>query len=392
MNWFIAKDDLQKMLNANDKVSILFVLPNFDTGGSEKLVMDLVQHLNKDIFNPAICAFFSGVYEQKAKDCDIPFYKIHERDRRSSKKEIVQKLNHIIREREIQVVNSHHTMTLMQGLPSFKFFNKVRVIHTEHTRLDYDPGVRPKDIALERFFLKFVDVALGISQGVCDYFQNELRVSPKKIEKILNGVDVQRFQFSNREEIRRAKRKEFNIADDTVVIGLCGNLRKQKNHALLIEAAAKLKQKKLKFCVLCAGTSVEEEVQALHQKVKDMQVQDCVHFIGARMDVPELMQAFDIYCLPSFFEGLPFSLMEAMAAGLPAVATRVEGNREVVQDGKTGFLTTNDNVEELTQALEKLIVDQKMRHQMGEAALVAVEELSFERMMQQYEKLFTRWR
>src|ERR1051326_1284752 len=145
-----------------DKINILFLLPNFDTGGSEKLVMDLVQHLDKDRFQPVIAAFFSGVYEKKVKELNIPFYKIHEPHRRRAKGEIVVLLNKIIRDNKIDIVNCHHTMTLLQGLPSFKLFNRIRVVHTEHTRLDYDPAVTPRDIWLERIFLKFADVALGI--------------------------------------------------------------------------------------------------------------------------------------------------------------------------------------------------------------------------------------
>ena len=100
------------------------------------------------------------------------------------------------------------------------------------------------------------------------------------------------------------------------------------------------------------------------------------------------MNMIDIYCLPSFFEGLPFSLIEAMAAGLPCVATNVEGNREIIRNLQNGILVENNNPEALANALQKLSIDKHLRETLGNQAAKDVKELSFENMIKEYEELF----
>ena len=123
-------------MNIKEKINVLFVLPNFDTGGSEKLVVDLAGHLNRKQFAPVVCVFFSGVYGQKMKELGIPFYVVHEGGRIKNKLEIVKFLNAIVRKHKINVVNTDHTSALLQGLLSFKLFNRTKLIHTEHSRLN----------------------------------------------------------------------------------------------------------------------------------------------------------------------------------------------------------------------------------------------------------------
>ena len=143
----------------------------------------------------------------KMKESGIPFYVVHEGGRIKSKMGIIKYLNDIVRKHKINVVNTHHPSALLQGLLSFKLFNQTKLIHTEHTRLDNHSSITPRVLTIQRLFLKFVDPALGISQGVCDYMHDELGVPQKKIIKILNGVDIAKFSFTQ-EEAKR-KRAEY---------------------------------------------------------------------------------------------------------------------------------------------------------------------------------------
>lgn len=371
------------------KTNILFVLPNFDTGGSEKLVFDIIKHIDKSKFNPVLCVFFSGAYEEEFLKLNIPFYIVHPEGKRRSKIQRVRFLNKIIRDHKIQVVNTHHTSSLLQGLLSYKFFNRSKLIHAEHTRLNFDPNVTLPILFIQKIFMKFVDVALGISQGVCDCFENDLKVKKEKIHKILNGVDIDKFQFGREEEkkLRGEYRNKLGINEHNIVIGMCANFRKQKNHPVLIKACDLLiKQGTMDFKVVLCGTGPEQEdVQAV---VKEKKLENRILFLGARLDIPELMNCFDIYCLPSFFEGLPFSILEAMAAGLPVVATDVEGNSEVVKHEETGLLVESDNSDELAEALKRLIQDEDFRKKCADSATRNIQDFSFDNMMKCYENLF----
>lgn len=376
-------------MNIEKKINILFVLPNFDTGGSEKLVVDLVEHLNRKQFNPVVCVFFSGVYAEKMKELDIPFYVIHEAGRIKSKIAIVRFLNTIVCKHKINIVNTHHPSTLLQGLISFKVFNRTILIHTEHTRLDNHPIITPKVLRIQRLFMKFIDAALGISQGVCDYIRDGLGVPERKIIKILNGVDIAKFKFTKEEanKKRREYREKLGIGFEEIVIGMFANFRKQKNHELLLRAVRLLKDRGINnIKVIFAGDGVER--QNIDRLIDEMGLAFCVRSLGVRHDIPELMNMIDIYCLPSFFEGLPFSLMEAMAAGLPCVATNVEGNREIVRNSQNGILVESDDAIVLANVLQKLSVDEVLRETLGSQAAHDVKDLSFENMISKYEELF----
>lgn len=397
------------MESGNQKINILFVLPNFDTGGSEKLVVDLVMNLDKTKFCPVVCVFFSGVYEKKMNESGIPFYAVHEGGKIKSKVAIVKFLNRIVRKHSIDVVNTHHSSTLLQGLLSFKLFNRIKLIHTEHTRLDYDPHITPSVLKIQKVFMKFVDVALGISQGVCDYMKEEFCVPERKIVKILNGIDIDKFKRAENGERRTEKRKELGIGQEDVVIGTFANFRKQKNHACLIRAFALIKEKienreesiEKPVKVLFAGSGPElENIQKLCKEL-GIEFFDCfgqeassiiyppfsILFAGSRSDIPELMNAIDIYCLPSHFEGLPFSLIEAFAAGKKVVATDVDGNREVIEEMGEGVLVESDNTEELAEVLLKNIEDRAEKVERQKKPF----PFSFQIMVKKYEELFLRY-
>jgi glycosyltransferase involved in cell wall biosynthesis len=370
-----------------DKINILFFLPNFDTGGSEKLVFDIIRHIDKNKFNPVLCVFFTGSYEAEFIKLNIPFYVIHKEGLRSKLSTILF-LNNIIRTHSIQVVNTHHSSPLIQGFIPFKVLNRVKWIHTEHTRLDRDPNITPSILKIENFLLQFVDLALGISQGVCDYFHNELRVPQNKIVKIINGVDIEKFEKAKNQEQSAFIRKDLGISDDDIVIGMFANFRKQKNHEMLIKAADILKKEGVSnFKVVLAGTG--PELDNIKKLTGDLRLESCVLFLGARHDIPELMNMIDIYCLPSHFEGLPFSVLEAMAAGKPIVATDVEGNNELIKNNKTGLLINDNDSAALSIALKTLIQDTKRGVIYGFNAREKALSLSFNNMMESYERIFS---
>ena len=396
------------MIDERRKINILFVLPNFDTGGSEKLVFDIIRHIDKSRFAPVLCVFFSGKYEQQFLKLNVPFYVIH-KDGIRSKRQTAQFLSDIVRRHKIQIVNTHHNSPLIQGLIPFKILNRVRWFHTEHTRVELDPNINVKVKFLCRIAMMFVDKAVGIAQGVCDDYRESLGVPQRKIVKVLNGVDVERFQRKEYREERIEKRKTLGIDREDVVIGMFANFRKQKNHANLIRAFALLAKKmeegvkriERPVRLVLAGDGPEFENSKQLCRELGLFFVDCssggvntsiisapfsIFFLGPRHDIPELMNMIDIYCLPSHFEGLPFSLIEAFAAGKRVVATDVIGNRDVIQEMGYGTLVEPDNVEKLANALVKS-VEQRGWSRDNLSSIVDF-PFSFSKMMKKYERLF----
>ena len=368
-----------------NKINILFILPNFDSGGSEKLVIDIIKNIDKEKFSPVLAVFFSGTYEEEFKQLGLPFYIIHE-NKVHSKLYNMLFIRNILKKHNIHIVNTHHTSPLIQGLIPIKLFRKTILIHTEHSNLDNDKNMTPKILFLEKLFLKKVDLALGISKGVCDYFKSKFNVPEKKIKKIVNGVNIERFNISP--EIPEQYKNTLNINPDHIVLGLFGNLRVEKNHKNLIKAISLLNddiKNNLKL-ILC-GKGPEEE--SLKNLTKELNLENIIIFLGVRKDIPQIMSIVDIYCLVSIYEGMPISILEAFAAGKPVVGTNVIGINEAVKDGINGILVESNNPEDLAAGLTKMITDKNLREEISKNNLKEREKYSFEQMIKNYETLFT---
>jgi glycosyltransferase involved in cell wall biosynthesis len=220
-----------------------------------------------------------------------------------------------------------------------------------------------------RCLARFTDLSLAVSPGVKDYLVQEIGLAPDKIRVVANGVDIAAIDAARqRNEVRR----ELGLPAEVPVIGLVGRLDHWgKGHKELFAAMVRLTARYPVQALIVGGGRREAE---LKQAAADLGLADAVHFLGSRRDVPDLLHAMDIFVLPSYSEGLSLALMEAMAAGLPVVASRVGGNPELVEDGDTGLLIPPQDADALAAALERLLADPTGAKTMGEKARRRVEE------------------
>ncbi len=371
-------------MKANTKINILFMLPNFDTGGSEKLVLDIIRSLDRTRFSPVLVVFFTGMYEKEYLKLGLPFYVIHAGGIRN-KLSIFSFIRSIMKRHSVQVVNTHHTSPLIQGFLPCRVFSGASLVHTEHSNLSMDEKIHARALFFERLFLRKADAAVGISKGVCDYFAKELSVPDGKLRHIPNGIDISRFEIKSFD--RRAYRRVLGVRDTDALVGLFANFRPEKNHALLVKAVSVLKssgRENVKL-LLCGNGPTFDEIAAL---AASLGIKDAVRFLGVRHDIPELMASIDLYCLPSRYEGLPFSALEAMAAGRPIVATDVPGTNEVVVNGRNGLLVRPDDPDALAKAIGRVQDDPRLGRRLAAEGRETVMGYSFDSMISKYETLF----
>jgi glycosyltransferase involved in cell wall biosynthesis len=227
-----------------------------------------------------------------------------------------------------------------------------------------------------RFLGRFTDLSLTVSKGVKDYLLEEIGLDPAKVRVVPNGVDLARIEAARPgPEVRR----ELGLPDDLPVIGLVGRLDHWgKGHKELFTAMAQLQERWPCRALIVGGGRREEEIKDL---AASLGLADLVHFLGSRPDVPDLLQAMDIFVLPSYSEGVSLALLEAMAAGLPVIATAVGGTPEAVTEGVTGLLIPPRDATALAGALERLLSDSALAKKLGEKARKAVaEKFSLERL------------
>jgi len=208
----------------------------------------------------------------------------------------------------------------------------------------------------------------------------QFRIAPNdKLVVIHNGMDPKPFLGADGSQVRQKLR-----LDDTLLLTMVGRLVHQKDPFTLFEACRILRGQ---FKVLLVGggdlrTKVERFIHKSGLK-------HTVILAGERSDVPEILAASDIFVLSTNWEGLPRSIIEAMMAGLPVVATRVGGVPELVEDGVTGLLVPPKDPDALAEALQKLIADPELRRRMGEAGREkALKEFTLDRMLRETEKVY----
>ena len=209
-----------------------------------------------------------------------------------------------------------------------------------------------------------------------------LRIAPReRFVTIPSGIDVARYAQPSRS--RREVRAEIGIQPDVFLVGAVGRLVPIKGHRHLIEAMARLERAAL---VVAGDGSLREELSEL---VGRLNLSGRVKLLGEREDIPGILGALDLFALPSLNEGQSRALAEAMAAGLPAVASRVGGVPEVLVEGLTGLLVGPADPGGLAEAIEKLMADADRRATMGQAARRrAADVFSIRRMIERIEALY----
>ena len=216
------------------------------------------------------------------------------------------------------------------------------VVHGEHGTME----VRPRNLRMQRWLWPRTDGVLSVSSRLAERMAAQVGFDLARIRVIPNGVDTGRFTPASRDSARAA----FGLTADDVVIGTAGRLVPVKDQATLIGSLAALRSKGLRFTCVIAGDGPLHE--ALTAQSAAAGLADSVRFLGARNDIERVLAACDIFVLSSVSEGMSNTILEAMATGLPVVATRVGGADELVEEGTSGLLVSPQAPQALAGALE----------------------------------------
>jgi len=260
------------------------------------------------------------------------------------------------------------------------------IVHTPHGNVFDGYFSRPVTqafIAMERYAARHTDRIIELTAGGVDEHLRQRIGRREQFDVVFSGIDLAPYDSARarRQETRRA----LGIAPGAVLIGAAGRLEPVKGFSLFIEAARQVAAREPGTRFVLAGQGSLEA--ALRAEAADLG--ERFQFLGLRDDIPELMAAFDIFVLSSLNEGMGRVLLEAAAAGAPAVAARVGGVPDVVHDGVTGILTPPRDPAALAEALCRLARDGETRRRMGEAARAAVApHYGLERMVRRIEQLY----
>lgn len=197
------------------------------------------------------------------------------------------------------------------------------------------PTIPRQAVWIDRWCFRYADAGTAVSEAVERFYRDVWRFPPDKLQVIYNAVPVRRFACRD-EALRREVRAELGLTDETIACVTVANLNDQKGHLDLIAAAAAAAPEHPRVRWFCVGQGHLRD--RLEQEVATRGLSDRVVFLGRRTDIPRLLQGMDLFTLPSLWEGFGIATAEAMATGLPVVATDVDGTRELVVEGETGWL------------------------------------------------------
>ena len=358
---------------------VMHVVFAFHPGGMELGVLKLVNGLDARRIRSAICSTRAARALAPLLAPHVALFELRRREGNDPR--LVWELYRLFRRERPHIVHTHAWGTLVEGLIAARLARVPIVVHGEHGTLQ----LRRRHRVCQRHVWSRVDRVLSVSTRLAERMAREVGFPPDRIQTIRNGVDLSRFAGrTGRAEARRA----LALPADTPIVGAVGRLVPVKDHTCLIEAVARLGRDGLRPLVVIAGdgplrTFIENRVAALG-------IDGQLRLLGHRPDIDTVLAALDVFALPSRSEGLSNTILEAMAAGLPVVATRVGGADEMVIHGTTGLLVPASSPQELAAALRRILSDPAMRTAMGKAGRARVErEFDLAETIRRYERLYT---
>jgi len=362
----------------NRPLNVAHIFTTLGTGGMEKVATDVIKNFNPRKVQPYVyCIAQEGKYADELKARGIivrtleryhmPFIDIYY-------------LLRVFKKDKIDIVHSHSGV-YRDAVISGKLAGVKVIVHTDHGR--FYPDLKWTRFNY-RFFSRFRDRIITVSDELREFFIRDLGINPNIINRIYNGVDLKKYSTAMDIEV---KKKELGIPGDYKVLGIVARLTDVKNHVYLINAFKEIKKRHQNVVLLVIGDGPLGAY--LRETTEALSLTEDVWFLGDRRDVPELLQIIDIACLSSKHEGLSITLLEAMAAGRPVVATSVGGNPELVRDGVNGFLVPLNNHKKMAERVIRLLDDEILRKNMGSAGRKRVkEEFSIKDNALKYEDLY----
>jgi sugar transferase (PEP-CTERM/EpsH1 system associated) len=359
------------------KIRVVHIVYSFGTGGLEKGIATLINNAPSDIEHIILCLSKSGMSSRLVPE-QTQIIEMNKQPGNSFR--FIWKLSRTLKLLMPDIVHTRNWSGI-DGIIAAKIAGISNVIHGEHGWEIQDPsGLNPKRVFIRRAFSALVKEYTCVSRHLESWLKHTIKVK-KPVTQIYNGINVSTFLKSTTNSIVR---KELNIPKDTFIIGVVGRLDPIKDHSTLFRAFEIVCAKKENCCLLVIGDGNERN------RLKKMAGKGVV-FLGNRTDVPELMMALDLFVLPSKNEGISNTILEALSAGLPVIATNVGGNPELVDDGHAGLLFQPGDFIGLASKILKYVDNKELRFRHGDAGRKKmIDQFKIKHMCYSYHRIYRR--
>ena len=368
--------------HAVSSIGVAQIVHSLEVGGMERVVSHLATRLTAPFKPMVVCLTVKGHFAPMLEEAGIEVVALNKQPGKDLR--LPGRLAKIFRERNIQVVHAHNSGPLFTGTLAAKLSGAKVIVVTDHSRkFPERSSVKAAEWVLVRLLNQVISVSDDNRQDLIEKMgwpENKIVVIPNGVARVPQVEPAQ----------ADALRAEFGLDAAMPTILTVARLEKQKNLGVLIEALGLLRDRGVPGRLLIAGEGSERPV--LEAKVRELKLDDRVRLPGWRLDSLALYRIADLFALSSDWEGLPMSMLEAMSAALPVVATAVGDVPKALVEEKTGRLAPSRNPAALADALVDLLQDANLRRSFGQAGYeLWHDRFSDEHMVQRYAQLYSRF-
>lgn len=354
---------------------VMFFHTSLFVGGAEALLVELIRRLDRSRFAPEVCCLKSVGPLADSLAGDVPIF--HDFIRHKYDLPVVMRLVRLLRRRQTDAI-----VTVGAGDKMFwgrlaAWLAGVPVIASALHSTGWPDGIS----RLNRLLTPITDAFIAVAAPHARYLTEREKLP--RVHVVLNGIDTERFRPRPPDAALRAG---LGIPPEAPVAGIVARLSREKNHEMFLDVARRVRERAPRAHFLIAGDGFDRP--RLEELARDLGVDDCVHFLGDRPDVPELLALIDVFLLTSHVEASPVSILEALATGKPVVATRVGSVSETVIDGEVGYVVEPGDAAGMADRTLELFADARRAGTLGaRGRRLVIERASVERMVEGYQDL-----
>jgi len=326
-------------------IKILHIIDTLSLGGAQTVIKGIAESKSANIEHHVFALRATGIMTA----IDSPHITIYPYSSKYSLAPL-NKLRKYIKENKIDIIHCHLFRSTVFGyLLKRLYFPRIKLIVHEHGRIFSKNYIYPK---LLQLFNPSIDAFIAVSQTTIRHLQTKSKIPSEKIHLLYNFVDLDKFSVDKLNSTKQSSRHKYNVPNDAFVFGFAGRFIERKGWREFIQAAKIINQEYPNIHFIIVGDGVDkEELQSLITNIPK------VHYLGYYSDMPSYYRMLDCFVIPSHWEPMGITEIEALAMGVPVIASNVEALNEIIQDNKNGLLFEAKNAEDLAQSMLKLCQD-----------------------------------
>lgn len=300
----------------------------------------------------------------------------------------LKEIKKIIKDNNIEVIHCNTPTGGILGRLAGKKCKVKKVIYQAHG-FHFFKGASKKNwlvyYPVEKWLAKYTDALITINKEDFELASKKFRLRNNGKVYYVAGVGIDTKEYLSDGKLRDEKRAELNLKASDIALISMGDLIERKNYDTAVRAVAETKNKNIHYFI-CGRGPEEEKLKAL---CNSLNIENQVHFLGFRSDIKELLNASDIFLFTTKQEGLPRSMMEAMASGLPCIASKIRGNTDLLENTDGGYLCESTDYKDFAEKINILANDKQMRENAGKSNLITIQKFSTDTVSKEIKEIYS---